>query len=231
MKIEQELIPGTLIRRYKRFLADVRLESGEEITAHCPNSGSMLGCDEPGSLVLLSFHGTEKRKYAHTWEMVKVNHVWVGINTQLPNRIVAEAISDGQIRELAGYPELKREVRVGEHSRLDLLLSNGADLCYVEIKNVTLMENNRALFPDAVTTRGRRHLWELAQLKAAGRRAVIFFLIQRADGEVFAPADNIDAEYGKALREAHRAGVEILPYRAKVTPAEITIDKKLRFEL
>lgn len=231
MKIEQKLIPGTLIRRYKRFLADVELENGEKITAHCPNSGSMMGCDSPGSHVLLSQHDGKKRKYVHTWEMVIVNSVWVGINTLVPNRLIAEAIISGEIPELSGYPQLKREIRVGTQSRLDLLLSDDENLCYVEIKNVTLVENSKALFPDAVTTRGRRHLLELLQLKQAGHRAVIFFLIQRMDGEVFAPADNIDPEYGKTLREVFSAGVEILPYRAHVTPTEITIDRKLPFQL
>ncbi len=144
MKIDQPLTPGVLIRRYKRFLADVELESGKQVTAHCPNSGSMLGCDEPGSPVLLSFHDNKNRKYAYTWEMVKVNDVWVGINTQVPNRLVAEAVGNNQIPELAGFSDLKREVRVGEHSRLDLVLSRGDESCYVEIKNVTLVENNRA---------------------------------------------------------------------------------------
>jgi sugar fermentation stimulation protein A len=231
MKIEQPLTPGVLIRRYKRFLADVELENGKQVTAHCPNSGSMLGCDEPGSPVFLSFHDNKNRKYAYTWEMVKVNDVWVGINTQVPNRLVAEAVENNQIPELAGFSDLKREVRVGEHSRLDLVLSRGDESCYVEIKNVTLVENHRALFPDAVTTRGRRHLFELVNLRAQGHRAVIFFLIQRMDGEIFAPADKIDPDYGKTLREVYRSGVEILPYRAKVTPTEITIDTKLPFDL
>ena len=227
MKFENDLQSGRLLRRYKRFLADIELENGEIVTAHCPNSGSMLGCDFPGSPVRLSFHDNPKRKYRYTWEMVKIGEHWVGINTQVPNRLVAEAISAGLIPELKNYPQIKREVKVGDHSRLDLLLKNRTERCYVEIKNVTLVENGIAYFPDAVTVRGRKHLHELLKLKRSGERAVIFFLIQRMDGEIFAPADHIDADYGKTLREVHRQGVEILPYRANVSPREIKLDKRL----
>jgi len=231
MKFPHPLTPGILIQRYKRFLADIRLNDGTIITAHCPNSGSMRSCKTPGSPVMLSHHSNPKRKYAYTWEMVKVNSAWVGINTYLPNRLVAEAIRTGRIPELTGYSELLTEQRVGKRSRLDLLLRNGNQLCYVEIKNVTLVEENIALFPDAVTARGARHLDELMALKAQGHRAVIFFVIQRPDGAYFAPADHIDAVYGTKLRTAYEKGVEILPYRALVTPAEIRLDGRLEFKL
>ena len=231
MKFSQQLVPGNLIKRYKRFLADIQLKDGTLITAHCPNSGSMLSCDIPGSEVLLSFHQNPKRKYAYTWEMIKINSTWVGINTIVPNRFVYESIKENNISELTGYSEILREQKVGQKSRLDLMLRNENDICYVEIKNVTLVENGMALFPDAVTTRGTRHLHELINLKEQGHRAVIFFLIQREDGQSFAPADHIDPIYGTTLREAFARGVEILPYRAIVTPKEILLDRKLKFNL
>ncbi len=231
MKFEQPLIQGNLVRRYKRFLADVQLNTGEIITAHCPNSGSMLTCNVPGSEVLLSLHENPNRKYPHTWELVRANSTWVGINTQVPNRLVYESVLAWQIPEFLQYTELKKEIVVAPHSRLDLMLRNENETCYVEIKNVTLVENQVALFPDAVTTRGTKHLIELMKLREQGHRAVIFFLIQREDALSFSPADKIDAEYGKTLRQAYRNGVELLPYQAAVTPQEIRLKKKLDFRL
>ncbi len=229
MILAQKLIPGILIKRYKRFLADILLYDKTIITAHCPNSGSMLSCDVPGSEVLLSCHKNPKRKYTFTWELVKVNSIWVGINTIVPNRLVYESILQNNIPELTGYTEILREQKVGQRSRLDLMLRAENERCYVEIKNVTLVENGAALFPDAVTDRGTRHLEELIKLKKQGHRAVIFFVIQREDGEYFAPADHIDPIYGAKLRKAYSTGVEILPYRAIVNPEEIRIDQKLNF--
>jgi sugar fermentation stimulation protein A len=223
------LIPGTLIKRYKRFLADIELEDGTIITAHCPNTGSMLSCNTPGSRVMLSYHDNPKRKYPYSWEMVKVNSDWVGINTIIPNKLVAESIANGLIPELTGYDKIIKEKKVSMHCRLDLMLESENELCYVEIKNVSLVQNGVAMFPDAVTKRGAKHLQELITLKEHGNRAVIFFLIQRQDGESFKPADHIDPEYGKMLRNAFSKGVEILPYRAIVNPEEIRIDKKLDF--
>ena len=231
MNFSQRLIPGNLIRRYKRFLADIQLNDEEVITAHCPNSGSMLSCDIPGSEVLLSYQQNPKRKFAYTWEMIKINSIWVGINTIVPNRLVYESIMENKISELTGYREIFREQKVGQKSRLDLMLRDKKNVCYVEIKNVTLVENGMALFPDAVTTRGTRHLQELIRLKEQGHRAVMLFVIQREDGQCFAPADNIDPIYGKTLREAHSKGVEILPYRSIVAPEEIKLDRKIKFAL
>ncbi len=231
MKLPQPLIPGTLVRRYKRFLVDVQLETGEVVTAHCPNSGSLKGCNDPGNPVLISESHNPKRKLRYTWELVKVGNVWVGINTIYPNKLVKESILNGTITELQGYHTVRSEVPLGEHSRVDLLLEGPNHICWVEVKNVTLVEDHRALFPDAVTLRGQKHLKELMQVKANGDRAVIFFVIQRADGEVFAPADSIDPEYGRLLREAHRAGVEIIPYQAAVTPQEISLSHRIPFEL
>jgi len=231
MKVNQQLIPGILIRRYKRFLADIQLSDGRFITAHCPNTGSMLSCNIPGSEVLLSYHQNPKRKYAYTWEMITVNSIWVDINTNVPNKLVYEAIVENKIPELTGYQEILREQKVGENSRLDLMLRDNKKVCYIEVKNVTLVEKGMALFPDAVTVRGTKHLQELTGLRENGHRAVIFFVIQREDCEYFTPADHIDPVYGRKLREAHSRGVEILPYRAIVTPEEIKLDRKLGFNL
>ncbi|MDW7682297.1 MAG: DNA/RNA nuclease SfsA, partial [bacterium] len=194
MKLIGEMSSGTLIRRYQRFLADIRLDSGEQITAHCPNSGSMLSCNTPGSQVLLSFHSNPKRKYHYTWEMIRIDSTWVGINTMLPNKVVADAIKLGKIPELVGFHKILTEQKIG-NSRLDLVLEADYESCYVEIKNVTLVQNRVAMFPDSPTKRGVKHLKELIRLKRAGKEAVIFFLIQRSDCEHFAPADHIDPEY------------------------------------
>ncbi len=231
MQLPQPLIPGRLIRRYKRFLADIELHTGEVVTAHCPNSGSLKGCNDPGNPVLISRSNNPKRKLLYTWELVQVNGVWVGINTVYPNRLVREAIENGTVEELQGYSSLRGEVPLGEHSRIDLMAEREGEQCWIEVKNVTLVEDGVALFPDAVTVRGQKHLRELMAVKARGDRAVIFFVVQRADGNVFAPADAIDPEYGRLLREAHQAGVEIIPYQAQVTPEAITLSHRLPFQL
>ena len=232
MKFAQQLIEGRLIRRYKRFLADVQLP-GEVVTAACPNTGSMMGCAEPGSRVWLSEHDKPARKYRHTWEIVEVagaKPVMVGINTGLPNALVQEAIEQGAIEELTGYPSLRREVAYGEErSRIDLVLeSPRRKSCYVEVKNVTAAASRGiALFPDSVSERGARHLRELMRLKASGMRPVQFYCVQRGDVNEVRPADAIDPEYGRTLREAMAAGVEVMAYRASVTPGEIRIEQRI----
>jgi sugar fermentation stimulation protein A len=227
MQLPDPLYNGRLIRRYQRFLADVELDDGTSVTAHCPNSGSMKGCAAPGSPVLLSIAGNPKRRLKYTWELVQVNGEWVGINTGLPNRFVREGIEQGVIAELQGYPAIRPEVKYGGNSRIDLLLSAPSGLCYVEVKNVTLVEGSMALFPDAITTRGQKHLRELMEMVRLGHRGVIFFVVQRSDGESLAPADAIDAEYGRLLRLAAASGVEVLAYRAAVTPREIAITRRM----
>ena len=221
------LIAGILIRRYKRFLADVELENGDVVTVHCPNSGSMKGCATPGSRVMLSRSPNLKRKYPLGWELVEADGFWAGINTGLPNRLVHEAITDGTVSELQGYATIRPEVPYGEHSRIDLLLEGTHGRCFVEVKNVTLVEENRALFPDAVTTRGQKHLNELMRVVREGDRGVIFFTVQRGDGNSVSPADLIDPEYGRLLRLALANGVEALAYRALVTPEEISLTERL----
>jgi len=187
----------------------------------------MMGCAEPGSTVLLSRSENPKRKYPFTWELVKVGEMWVGINTGRPNTLVREAISEGIIPELTGYEAIRPEVRYGANSRIDLLLSGPSGLCYVEVKNVTLVNGEKALFPDAVTERGQKHLLELMQVVRDGGRGVIFFVVQRGDACFLAPADRIDPEYGRLLRTAVGNGVEALAYQASVEPAEIRLTRRL----
>ena len=227
MKLPQPLTSGRLLQRYKRFLADVALTDSSVVTAHCPNSGSMLGCAAPGSQVLLSRSDNPARKLAHTWELVQVDGSWVGINTGLPNRLAREGIEQGIVTELQGYERIRQEVCYGaERSRIDLLLEEPG-LCYVEVKNVTLVEGGVALFPDAVTTRGQKHLRELMAMVKSGARAVNFFVVQHAAARSVSPADTIDPAYGRLLRQAAEAGVELIAYQATVTPAEIILSCRL----
>ena len=235
MRFPTPLIRGKLIKRYKRFLADVKLESGEEITAHCANPGSMLGLNEPGSRVWLSQNDNPKRKLKYSWELLEVDlgagPALVGINTSHPNALVADAISCGIISELSGYPALRREVKYGVNSRIDILLEN-TDLsrCYVEIKNVHLMrEIGLAEFPDSVTSRGRKHLIELSGMVAEGHRAVMVYLIQRGDAEVFSLARDIDPAYGKAFDKATGAGVEAFVYMCELSPEGIEVTRQIPF--
>lgn len=231
MRFTAKLIRGTLVQRYKRFLADVRLPSGEIVTAHCTNTGSMLGCKEPGSVVYLSLSPNKGRKLAYTWEMIQIKRTWIGINTLHPNRLVAEAIEAGAIPELRGYDVIRREIKVSAHSRLDLCLEGRSGCCYVEVKNVTASFNSAAVFPDAVSERATKHLKELIRLKRKGYRAAIVFVVQRGDCDHFRPADEIDPEYGRWLRRAVKAGVEALPYLAKVTPRGIVLSGRLTTRL
>ncbi len=227
MKFATPLVEGRLIRRYKRFLADVQLP-GEVVTASCPNTGSLLGCSEPGSRVWLSESDSPTRKYRHAWEIVEADGVKVGINTGLPNRLVREAIEAGVIAELGGYGSIRGEVAFGEErSRIDLLLEDASrPPCYVEVKNVTAAVTGRvALFPDAVSERGTKHLRELMRLKEKGSRPVLVFCVQRGDVDEVRPADAIDPLYGRTLREAIAAGVEVMAWRAKVTTKAIAIER------
>lgn len=230
MEFGDKLIGGKLIRRYKRFLADVRLGDGTEVTAHCTNSGSMKGCLEEGADVMLSPVDDPKRKTRYTWEMIRIGGNWVGINTSHPNALAFEWISDGLIPGLEGLTGLRREVKWGD-SRFDLHAADGDRECFVEVKNVTLREGDRALFPDAVTERGRKHLLTLARLKKSGLRAVMLYVVQRMDVSLFAPARDIDPAYASALEEVVRQGVEIIAVQAKVSPEHITFHRTLPVEL
>lgn len=207
------LIPGTLVKRYKRFLADIILDDGSFITAHCPNSGSMKTCSEPGMKVWVSESSNPKRKLPYTWEMIEMPTSMVGVNAILPNTLVKKAVSLGQIPEISGYSEIIPEITTSDGTRLDLCLrSKDCKPCYIEIKNSTYVEKGHACFPDAVTVRGKKHVEELERLAKEGFRSIIFFIIQRMDAERFSPADHIDPAYGKSLRKALDNGVEILAY-------------------
>ena len=230
MKLPENLLTGTLIHRYKRFLADVVLASGETITVHCPNSGSMTGCAVPGSPVVLSRSDRPGRKYHHTWELVQVDGCWIGVNTGITPTLVREGIVGGVVAELQGYDSVRPEVKRGE-SRLDLLLAGEGGRCWVEVKNVTLAENGLALFPDSVTLRGQKHLIELMDVVRSGERGVIFYVVQRGDCRAMAPADRIDPRYGVLLREAVSAGVEALAYRAEVSPDDVHLVERVDVQL
>jgi sugar fermentation stimulation protein A len=229
MRFTAPLMPATLIRRYKRFLADVALPSGETVTAHCANPGSMSGLAVPGAPVWLSRSDNLKRKLAHSWELVEVDFgsgtELVGINTTNPNALAAEAIAAGRIPELAGYRSVRREVKYGRSSRVDFLLEEpGRPPCYVEVKNVHLMrQKGLAEFPDAVTRRGAKHLVELADMAAAGARAVMLFLVQIASAERFALARDIDPIYGAQFDRARGRGVEAAVRRCRLTREAIEV--------
>lgn len=235
MQFSSPLIKGTLVKRYKRFLADITLADGSLVTAHTANSGSMKGCSDPGSEVWISPANNPDRKLKFTWELVRVaDGALVGINTSHPNTLAAEAASAGEIPELAGYTTAKREVKYGKNSRIDVFLTaEGRPDCYVEVKNVTLFRPDPrdsdgaqcALFPDAVTARGTKHLAELTDMVKEGKRAVMLYIVQRsADGlSRFAMAEDIDPTYAAALREAMAAGVEAICYTCTVTPEGLTL--------
>jgi sugar fermentation stimulation protein A len=225
------LLRGTLIQRYKRFLADVRLDDGRLVTAACPNTGSMLGLNAPGSVVWLSQSDSPTRKYPFTWELVEADlgagAGLVGINTGHPNKLVAEAVAARRIRALAGYPTLRHEVKYGRNSRIDLLLEcSRKGLCYVEIKNVHLSRRHGlAEFPDSVTARGVKHLGEMSDMVRQGHRAVMVFLIQRGEARRLALARDIDPGYGAAFDKARAAGVEAIALRCRVGIDEIAVDR------
>jgi sugar fermentation stimulation protein A len=251
MRFDPPLTRGVLLRRYKRFFVDVRLDDGTEVVAHCPNTGSLLGCLEEGAPVLLEPAKNPERKLRWTWKMVKIGRSWVGVDTSIANQLVADALQRGAIGELGGYERVVPEVKYGREgrSRIDLLLSRGGEAqkrgkgraallsyagderVYVEVKNTTLVEprdgRRVAAFPDAVTERGRKHLLELADVVEQGHRAAMVFSIQRSDCEVFAPADAIDPEYGKVLREVMARGVEAYALSARIGPRELRLAKRL----
>lgn len=227
------LTEGVLLRRYKRFLADIRLPDGREVVAHCPNPGRMTSCAEPGWRVLLSHHDNPKRKLKWSWELVDTGRTLVLVNTNRPNGLVREGLEAGRVEALAGYPELRAEVRTGQGSRVDLWLGGGGrPPCWVEVKSVTLWTGEGSgAFPDAVSARATKHVGELAERVAAGERAVLFFLVPRGDIDVVRPADDIDPKYGRALREAAAAGVEVMAHRGVVSETEITLGDAIRVDL
>ena len=235
MEFPDPLIRGRLIKRYKRFLTDVELDDGTVVVAHCANSGSMESVKEPGSEVWLSPARNPDRKLKFTWELVRVGETLVGINTALPNYIVSEAIEAGKVSELEGYASLRREVKYGKNSRIDILLEDDSrPKCYVEVKNTTMRRDlisGPVEFPDAVTSRGAKHLVELADMVKEGHRSVMFYLVQREDADAFTVADDIDPTYAKGLEEAIKAGVEVVCYACRLTPQSIDVTHPVKVNL
>ncbi len=230
MDFPAPLTRGRLVRRYKRFLADVILEDGTAVTAHVPNSGSMMGLLTPDAPVWLAHHEDPKRKLAWTWELVADGDTLVGLNTHRANALAAEAVGAGLLPALTGYDRVRREVRYGRNSRIDLLLESDAPAtppCHVEVKNVTLWRENRLQFPDATTGRGTKHLAEMSTVVAEGGRAVMLYLAQRDDADAFSLAADIDPTYGDAAAAAAAVGVEFLACACQVTPEGITVHRLL----
>lgn len=241
MQFVGEKFTGKILKRYKRFFADVELDNGELITAHTPNTGSMKTCWAPGWNAMVTFHDNPKRKLKYTLEMTHNGKSWIGVNTSKTNKIAVEAIEAGVIKELQGYSKLSTEKKVGK-SRIDIHLEfedREYQECYVEVKNVTLSSeineddnvNDLALFPDAITTRGQKHLEELISIVESGQKAAMLYVVQREDMEAFAPADQIDHEYGRLMRKAKDKGVEILVYKCKVSPEEVLITHSIPLKL
>lgn len=225
------LIEGILIKRYKRFMADVKLKNGHVVTAHCPNSGSMLECSEAGRTVYLSRSDNPKRRLRYTWELIEMPTSLVGVNTLVPNRLVKAAIKAGMIPMLSDFDTIRSEVKYGDHSRIDILLERGEDRVFVEIKNCTLINDGIAYFPDAVTLRGLKHLKELQNQVRLGYQSVIFYLIQRMDASLFRPADYIDPDYGNELRKAIQNGVQIAAWDVKIDLTSIQLNRPVLFEI
>ncbi|NBN73698.1 DNA/RNA nuclease SfsA [Proteus sp. G2615] len=232
MKFEQPLQSATLLKRYKRFLADVVTPNGEEFTLHCANTGAMTGCATPGDTVWYSTSSNAKRKYPHSWELTQTQtNDWICVNTLSANGIIADAIEAGDIPELSEYEEIKREVKYGnENSRIDILLkSNHKVDCYIEVKSVTLLDNGIGYFPDAKTQRGQKHLRELTAIAKLGLRAVLFYAVPHTGITEVTVAKEIDPDYASLLKEAHDAGVEILCYRINISEYNLTIGQQLPF--
>ncbi|MCL1076663.1 DNA/RNA nuclease SfsA [Parashewanella spongiae] len=230
MEFEPGLECGVLIKRYKRFLADVRLQDGSEVTIHCPNTGSMKNCQFPDQQVWFSTSDNPKRKYSRTWELMETPvGDYIGINTGRANQLAADAINTKVIQELVGYHYIKREVKYGsENSRIDILLtSSGKPDCYVEVKSCTLLEDGKGYFPDSVTTRGQKHLRELIQMVENGHRAVLLFVVQHTGIDTVSPAKHIDPAYASLFYEAMYQGVEVLAYKAALSPTEFVLTDKV----
>ena len=230
MQFRNPLVHGYLVKRYKRFLADIKLDDGSIVTAHCTNSGSMKSCIEEGAEVYISDSMNPARKTRYTWEMIKINDDWVGINTSNPNKLAVEILRNNILPQLSGYTTIKPEVKYGD-SRFDVYAENEFEKCFVEVKNVTLKDGIYARFPDAVTERGQKHLETLIKAKSEGFRAAMLYIIQRTDVEIFAPAFEIDPKYASKLKIAANNGVEIIPLQVRVSPLGIEPVRVLNYQL
>lgn len=231
MLFKSPLISGILIKRYKRFLADIKLDDGTEVTVHCANPGAMMGITIPGSKVLLSKSDNPKRKLPLTWEMVEIDGVWIGVNTSNPNAIVYQALLHNQIPALSGYKNIQPEVKYGKNSRIDFLLTDGpTQMCLVEVKNVHLIRSeNIAEFPDCVTARGAKHQQELLEQVQNGVRCVVLYVVQRGDAKFFKVANDLDKVYGQAALKAYKCGVEMLAYSCDMSNQGINLKQQLEY--
>lgn len=231
MSLTGELIPGKILNRYKRFFSDVELSHGEVIVAHTPNTGSMKTCWEPGWPACVSRSDNPKRKLLYTLELTHNGQTWINVNTTRTNKLAIQGIKEGTISELQGYEELRTEQKIGK-SRIDLLLQNKDELCYVEVKNVTLLgKKHKAIFPDSVSVRGLKHLEELITIKHSGHRACMLFIISREDVNAFGLAFSLDPQYSEGLLRAQQAGVEILVYQCRITPRQIKVVRPLPLQI
>jgi sugar fermentation stimulation protein A len=234
MRFEAPAFEGKILKRYKRFFADVELADGQLITAHLANTGSMKACYEPGWRALVTYHDSPTRKLKYSLEMTGNDDTWIGVNTAIPNKLFKEALELKSLEPFADYDQIQPEYKIGD-SRLDFFLQDSSSKfadCYIEIKNVTLKGDNKvALFPDAKSERGQKHLQELIKLKIVGHRCAMVYIVQREDVTSFAPAIEIDPIYSKLLKEAVSAGVEIYPYQCKLSPQGISIKKLLPYSL
>ncbi len=230
MVFDKPLIHGTLIRRFSRFLSEIKLDSGEIVIAYCPNSGSMKGVNVPGSEVYASYHADPRRRLRYTWELIKLDGDWVGINTMVPNRIAAEAFRAGLIPAFREYKSFRSEVVIDVGTRIGFVLEGNPD-CLLEVKNVTLVEGGVALFPDSVTERGTKHLYHLIENAEKGGCSAMLYVIQHHAAKTFSPADGIDPVYGNVLRDAFTAGVHLEAWKASVSPKEIQLVESVPIEL
>jgi sugar fermentation stimulation protein A len=223
MKYSTKLIGGRLVRRYRRFLIDVQLESGAIVTAHCPNSGTMVGCSEPGSCVLLSESKDPHRRNAYTWELIHLNGTWIGINVAMARKIVAEGIEAKLIPSLQHYNELLIDAEYGRSNKIDLMMHGNDQNVFINVYHVAWTENRIAIFPETPNARARKGLKELTEIAAQGHRAIALYFVQRADCDAFSPAPTIDPEFKKLFHAATKQGVELLAYRGNISPEEITL--------
>ncbi|MBA0037205.1 DNA/RNA nuclease SfsA [Pantoea sp. BIGb0393] len=234
MQFDPPLKPARLIARYKRFLADVITPEGETLTIHCANTGAMTGCATPGDTVWYSTSESVTRKYSHSWELTETQQGhWICVNTLRANQLVREALSHNAIPELSAYSHCQPEVKYGtEKSRIDFLLqAEGRSNCYIEVKSVTLLHLGKGYFPDAVTTRGQKHLRELSTIVAEGHRAVLLFAVLHTGIEDVSPARHIDVQYAELLEQAQRCGVEVLAYQAQISPLKMLLTRPINVAL
>ena len=231
MRFPSPLIKGTLVKKYRRFIVDVRLEDGSIVTAHCPTMGAMNVVPDEARPVMLSDSGLEARRHKLTWELIDINGAWVGVNSSVPRKVLVESIVQRQIPSLKGFGELQADATYGLHNKIDVMLLGMDHNCFIDTFHVNWVENDVALFPDTPSPRLAKSIQQLAEIARQGHRAVAFFLVQRSDCSVLKPAEHVDKEFLKALLSAQSAGVEILAYKAKITLETITLGESLPYSL